>query len=74
MKKLKKQKESIKILFKTRHKEYADVLLNTKRIRHKMKRIESKLHKIASYENCKFFLSYFDHKRHILDVGINSLA
>ena len=39
----------------------------------KMKRIQSKLHKIGTYV-CKIFLSRFDDKRHILQDGTNSLA
>ena len=38
-----------------------------------MKRIQSKLHKIGTYV-CKISSSSFDHKRYILDDGINSLA
>ena len=34
---------------KLRHKEYLDVLFNKKVVRHGMKRIQSKLHKIATY-------------------------
>ena len=55
-------------------KTYVDVLSNKKIIRDKMKRIQSKLHKIGTYEVCKISLSCFDDKRHILDDGINSLA
>ena len=54
-------------------KTYVDVLFN-KKIRDKMKRIQSKLHKIGTYEVCKISLSCFDDKRYILDDGINSLA
>ena len=43
-------------------------------IRHKMKRIQSKLPKIRTYDVCKTSLSCFDDKRYILDNGINSLA
>ena len=43
-------------------------------IRHKMKRIQSRLHKIGSYDVCKIYLTCFDDKRYILDDGINSLA
>ena len=39
-----------------------------------MKRIQSKLHKIRTYDICKISLSWFDDKRNILDDGINSLA
>ena len=39
-----------------------------------MKRIQSKWHKIATYEVCKISLSCFDDKRYILDDDINSVA
>ena len=39
-----------------------------------MKRLQSKFHKIETYEVCKIYLSCFDDKRYILDDGINSLA
>ena len=39
-----------------------------------MKRIQSRLHKIGSYDVCKIYLTCFDDKRYILDDGINSLA
>ena len=57
-----------------RHKEYVDVLLNKYFISHKMKRIQSKLHKIGTYDSCKISLSCFDNKRYILGDGTNSLA
>ena len=43
-------------------------------MRHKMKRIQSKLHRTGTYEVCKISLSCFDDKRYILGDGINSLA
>ena len=43
-------------------------------IRHKIKRIQSKLHRIGTYDDYKISLSYFDDKRYILGDGINSLA
>ena len=43
-------------------------------IRHKMKRIQSKWHRIGTYYVCKISLSCFDDKRYILDDGVNSLA
>ena len=39
-----------------------------------MKRIQSKLHRIGTYDVCKISLSFFDHKRYALDDGVNSLA
>ena len=58
----------------TRHKEFIGVSFNNEGIRHKMKRIQSKLHRIGTYEVCKISLSSFDDKRYILVDGINSLA
>ena len=43
-------------------------------IRHKMKRIQSKKHKIGTYEIDKISLSCFDDKRYVFDDGINTLA
>ena len=60
------------VVKKIRHKEYVDALFNKKMIRHKMKRIQSKLHRIGTYDVCKFSLSCFDNKRYILDDGISS--
>ena len=59
---------------KIRHKEFADVLFSKRMIRHSMKRIKSKLHRIGTYDVCKISLSCFDHKRYVSDDGINSLA
>ena len=39
-----------------------------------MKRIQSKLHKIGTYNVCKILLSCFDNKRYVLDGGFNSLV
>ena len=38
-----------------------------------MKRNQSKLHKIETYDVCKISLSCFDDKRYILDDGVNTL-
>ena len=43
-------------------------------IRHKMRRIQAKNHKIGTYEIDKISLSCFDDKRFILDYGIHTLA
>ena len=58
----------------TRHQEYLDVLFSKKMMRYEMKRVQSKLHKIGTYNICKIYLSCFDDKRCALDDGINSLA
>ena len=39
-----------------------------------MKRIQSKKHKLGTYEIDKILLSCFDNKRYVLDVGIRTLA
>ena len=57
-----------------KHREFVDVLFNKKVMRHNMKIIQSRLHRIGTYEICKISLSFFDGKRYILDDGINSLA
>ena len=46
-----------------RHEGYINVLFNNKMMRHKMKRIQSKLHRIGTYDVCKISLSCFDDKR-----------
>ena len=50
-----------------------DVLFNKKIIRHKMKRIQSKKHKLGTYEIDEISLSSFDDKRYVLDDGIHTL-
>ena len=52
----------------------SDVLVNENIIRHKMKRIQSKKHKLGTYEIDKISLSCFDSKRYVLDDGIRTLA
>ena len=52
---------------------FKDVLFNKKIIRQKMKRIQSKKHKLGTYEIDKISLSSFDDKRHLLDAGIYTL-
>ena len=54
--------------------EFKDTLFNKKINRHKMKRIQSKKHKIGTYEMNKISLSCFDGKRFVLDDGIHTLA
>ena len=58
----------------TEFNEFKDVLLNKKIIRHKMKRIRAKKHKIGTYEIDKISLLCFDDKRYVLDDGIHTLA
>ena len=54
--------------------EFKDTLFNKKVIKHKIKRIQSKKHKIGTYEINKISLSCFDDKRFVLDDGIPTLA
>ena len=54
--------------------EFKDTLFNKKIIRHKMRRIQGKKHKIGISEINKISLSVFDDKRFILNHGIHTLA
>ena len=71
--KIKQEKESI-IVKNIKHEEYIDLWFNKKIMRHNMKRIRSKLHRIETYDVSKISLFCFDDKRSILDDGINTLA
>ena len=57
----------------TEFDKFKDVIFNEKNIRHKMKRIQSKKHKLGTYEIDKISLSCFDDKRYVLDDGIYAL-
>ena len=56
------------------HNEYKDVLLNKKCLRHLINRIQSKDHKIETYEINKIYLSCFDNKIYIQNNGYDGLA
>ena len=58
----------------TEFNKFKDVLFNKKIIRHKMKRTQSKKHKLGTYEINKISSSCFDNKRYVLDEGIRTLA
>ena len=58
----------------TEFDKFKDVLFNEKIIRHKMKRIQSKKHKLGTYEIDKISLSCFDNKRYVLDDRIYTLS
>ena len=47
---------------------------NKKVLRHKMRRIQGKKHKIGTYEINKISLSCFDDKIFVIDDGIHTLA
>ena len=56
------------------HNEYKGILLNKKCLRHSMKRIQSKVHKIRTYEINKISLFCFDDKIYIQSNGYDGLA
>ena len=58
----------------TEFNSFKDVLFNKKLIRHKMKRIQSKKHKLGIFEIDKIFLSCFDDKKYVLDDRIYNLS
>ena len=59
---------------KIKHKEFVDVLFNKKVVRYNMKRIQSKLHELGTYDVYKISLSCFDDKRYVLNDGVSTLA
>ena len=58
----------------TEFNEFKDTLFNKKIIRHKMRRIQGKKHKMGTYEINKISLSVFDDKRFVLNDSIHTLA
>ena len=54
--------------------EFKDTLLNKKIIRHKIRKIQGKKHKMGTYEINKMSLSVFDDKRFVLDDEIHTLS
>ena len=58
----------------TEFNEFKDTLFNKKIIRHKMRLMQGKKHKMGTYEINKISLSVFDDKRFVLDDGIHTLA
>ena len=54
--------------------EFKDALFSKKVVRHKRGRIQSKKHKLGTYEINKMSLSCFDDKRFVLNDGIHTLA
>ena len=63
-----------RVIIATEFDKSKEVLFNEKIIRHKIKSIQSKKHKLGTYETDKISLSYFDDKRYVLDDGIRTLA
>ena len=58
----------------TEFNEFKGTLFNKRVIRHKMRRIQGKKHKMGTYEINKISLSVFDDKRFVLNAGIHTLA
>ena len=58
----------------TEFNEFKDILFNKKIMRHKMRRIQSKKHKLGTYEINKISLLCFDDKRYVQDDSINTLG
>ena len=59
---------------KITHNEYKDELLNSKRVRHLMNRIESIIYRIETFETNKILLPCCGDKIYIQDNGYNGLA
>ena len=58
----------------TEFEKFKNILFNKKIMRHKMRRIHFKNHKLGTYEISKISLSCFDDKRFLLNDGIHMLA
>ena len=58
----------------TEFNELKDTLFNKKLIRHEMRRIQRKKHKMGTYKINNISLSVFDDKRFVLNDGIDTLA
>ena len=58
----------------TEFNEFKDTLFDEKVLRHKMRRIQGKKHKLGTYEIDKISLSCVDDKRFVLDDRIHTLA
>ena len=72
--KMHSMKTIIGVNIATEFSEFKDPLFNKKVVRHKMKRIQSKKHKIGAYEINKISSSCFDYKRFALNDGIHTLV
>ena len=57
------------VVEKITHNDYKDVLFNPKCLRHSMNRIQSKDHRLGTYEIHEISLSWFDDKIYTLNNG-----
>ena len=72
---IKKAKDGNKnVVANISHNEYKDNLLNRKSLRHSMNSIQSKDHKIGTYEINKISLSCFDDKIYIQNNRYDGLG
>ena len=69
-----KESNTIRVNIETDFNKFKDTLFNKKIIRHKMRRIQGKKHKMRTYEINKISLSWLDDKRIVLHNGIYTLA
>ena len=69
-----KESNTARVNMATDFHKFKDTLFNKKKIRHKMRRIQGKKHKMGTYEINKVSLSWFDDKRIVLHNGIHTLA
>ena len=58
----------------TEFSKFKDTLFNKKILRHKMRIIQGKKHKMGTYEINKISSSCFDNKRFVLNDAIHTLA
>ena len=58
----------------TEFNQFKDILFNKKTIRHKMRRIQSKKHKLGTYGINRISLSCFDNKRCVFADGIHTFV
>ena len=58
----------------TEFNEFKDTLFKKKIMRHKMRRIQRKKHRLGTYKINKISLSCFDGKRYVQDDSINRFA
>ena len=58
----------------TEFKEFKDTLFDRKVVRHKMKRVQSKKHKLGTCKINKRSLSCFDGKRFVVNDGVHKLG
>ena len=70
----KEQGENKNVIATISHNEYKDVLLNNKCLRHSMNKIQSKNHRIETYEINKVSLSCFDEKIYTINNGYHELV